>query len=243
MERKHLFEHQPLYEQVKRALLAKIASGEWAPGQKVPSESEIAQEYKVSSGTLRKVMEFLEDKKFILRHQGRGTYVLSASSRELMQRFERFRADDYGSLLMTLEVLSHMEGEPTEAENDNLKLRKGQLVRRIARVRSSRGSPFLYEQIALPAEMFPADKDIDNPEFWIETTARNSGVLLGDAQEALSLESCPSVPASRLGVRNGTTVMRIQGVMDTIEGKPARWRDAYFHGKGIHYAVSLTRSG
>lgn len=233
--------NQTLFDQLKRTVLAKIASGEWAPGLQLPSELELSREFRVSAGTLRRVMDFLENNKYVLRQQGRGTFVLEPSSREIMQRFERFRADDEGSLSTTIEVLSTEEGEATEIEADNLKLRGGQMVRRMTRLTRSRGRPFLYEEVAIPSGMFPTSKDIDNPELWISLTARNCGVLLGDAEEKLSVVSCPSAVARHLGIRNGLRIMRIRGVMRTVDGKPARWRDAYCEGEHIHYSVPLTR--
>lgn len=241
MVHRALVSHRTLFDQLKQVLLAKIASGEWAPGMQMPTEHELSAEYDVSPGTVRKVLDFLENNKYILRHQGRGTFVLEPSGREVMQQFERFRANDLGSLLMTLEVLSSEEDEATEIEAVNLMLGGTQRVRRITRLRRARGVPFLYEQIALPSDMFPVEKDIDNPELWISVSARNCGVLLGDAEEKLSVEPCPAEVAQLLRVQNGASVMRIRGVMNTVDGTPARWRDAYCDCKDIHYSVSLTR--
>lgn len=234
--------HATLFDQLKHTLLGKIASAEWAPGMQVPSETEIAQEYGLSGGTVRKVMDFLENNKFILRQQGRGTFVMDPAGRELMRRFERFRSEDGATLGQTLEVLSYVEAAATDLEADALHLNRDRQVRRLTRVRRFRGAPFLYEQIALPSHLFPAARDVNNPELWIATTARNCGVLLGDAEEKISLAACPTEAALHLGVDAGVTVMRIRGVMLTIDGQPARWRDAYCVTNDIYYSVPLTRS-
>lgn len=183
MDTKLRLNHGTLADQLTQELLRKVASGEWAPGTQVPTEAELCQEYHLSGGTVRKALDYLENNKFILRQQGRGTFVLDPTSSEMMRRFERFRSEVGATLRQTLQVLSYEEGEPTGLEEETLQLGKGSAVRRLARLRKFRDSPFMYEEIAIPAQLFPASKDVDNPELWISTTARNCGVLLGDAEE------------------------------------------------------------
>jgi len=241
MEHTSRLVHSPLFEQLRHSLLEKIASGEWAPGMQVPSESELSREYRLSPGTVRKALDFLEDAKFILRQQGRGTFIMDPEGRETIRRFERFRSEDGALVGQTLEVLSHVEDEATDAERANLQIADGSCVRRIVRLRRFKGAPFLYEHIALPAAMLPTARDVDNPEFWIATTARNCGVLLGDAEERLSLAACPEAAAAPLQCEKGETVMRIRGVMQSIDGVPVRWRDAYCVTQDIYYSVPLAR--
>ena len=49
----------PLYRQIKRLITDALVTGEWAPGQPIPSEIELAQRYKVSQGTVRKAISEL----------------------------------------------------------------------------------------------------------------------------------------------------------------------------------------
>ncbi|MFZ9256836.1 MAG: GntR family transcriptional regulator, partial [Burkholderiaceae bacterium] len=44
----------PLYQQIKALILQSLQSGEWKPGELIPSEVELALRYKVSQGTVRK---------------------------------------------------------------------------------------------------------------------------------------------------------------------------------------------
>lgn len=242
MDGKFGLNYRTLSEQLTQTLLSKIASGEWAPGSQVPPEGELSQEYNLSGGTVRKALDFLEDNKFILRQQGRGTFVLDPAGQEMMRRFERFRTEVGGTLRQTLQVLTYEEGAATELENEHLLLKNVDTVRRLTRLRRFRDRPFMYEEIAIPAELFPASKDVDNPELWISTTARNCGVLLGDAEEKINLAPCPAQAALLLDVQPGSTVMRIRGVMQTLWGQPARWRDAYCTTSDIYYSVPLARN-
>ena len=84
-----LAEFQPLYAQVKNLLVKRIGSGAWKPGELLPSEYELAAEYNVSQGTVRKAMMALEADRLIVRRQGRGTYVARHSSDDTLFHFFR----------------------------------------------------------------------------------------------------------------------------------------------------------
>jgi DNA-binding transcriptional regulator YhcF (GntR family) len=49
----------PLYQQIKALILQSLQSGEWKPGELIPSEVELAVRYKVSQGTVRKAIDEL----------------------------------------------------------------------------------------------------------------------------------------------------------------------------------------
>lgn len=60
-----------------------IATGELAPGQRLPGERELAAQLAVSRATLREAMYELEAKRLIERRPGRGTVVVDASAEQL----------------------------------------------------------------------------------------------------------------------------------------------------------------
>ncbi|MGD8788790.1 MAG: GntR family transcriptional regulator, partial [Burkholderiales bacterium] len=51
--------YQPLYRQIKYLITESLVSGEWRPGEPIPSEVELAQRYSVSQGTVRKAISEL----------------------------------------------------------------------------------------------------------------------------------------------------------------------------------------
>ncbi|GAB3600633.1 FadR/GntR family transcriptional regulator [Microbacterium tumbae] len=58
-----------------------IATGELAPGSRLPPERELAASFRVSRSSLREAMHELESKHLIERAPGRGTRVLHAAER------------------------------------------------------------------------------------------------------------------------------------------------------------------
>lgn len=70
----------PAYSRLYRELAAKISSGHWKPGGQLPTERQLAQDTKLSVGTVRKAMELLVTGGYCYRVQGKGTFVSEFAS-------------------------------------------------------------------------------------------------------------------------------------------------------------------
>ncbi len=69
----------PIYQQLEDIFHAKIASGEWAPEQRIPSENELNREYSLSRMTIRGVLNKLAGDGLLIRVAGKGTFVLNTT--------------------------------------------------------------------------------------------------------------------------------------------------------------------
>lgn len=65
----------PLYRQLKQLLSDRISLGEWKPGDMLPTEEQLQNQYGLSRTTVRLALKELEIEGKITRHQGRGTFV------------------------------------------------------------------------------------------------------------------------------------------------------------------------
>lgn len=72
-------ESQRLYERLAQALAGAIARGEFPVGQRLPSERELAQTFKVSRATVREAMIALELDGLVEVRTGSGVYVTHAT--------------------------------------------------------------------------------------------------------------------------------------------------------------------
>lgn len=66
---------QKLYQQIARAIAASINDGRYGPGDKLPSERELADDFGVSRPTIRDAMIALEFQGLVEARQGSGVYV------------------------------------------------------------------------------------------------------------------------------------------------------------------------
>ena len=64
-----------LQYQLRKELYEKIRNKEWMPGQMIPSERELCDEYCVSRITVREALKELVQSGYLVRKQGKGTFV------------------------------------------------------------------------------------------------------------------------------------------------------------------------
>lgn len=62
-------------EKVAALLRKEIAEGEFAVGQRLENERQLALRFGVSRGTVRQALKILTQERLIIRHQGRGTFI------------------------------------------------------------------------------------------------------------------------------------------------------------------------
>ncbi len=67
----------PAYFQLAQILYDRIMSGELRPGDRIPSESELSQDFGLSRMTVRRSIATLSEKGLLRSEQGRGTFVVN----------------------------------------------------------------------------------------------------------------------------------------------------------------------
>jgi DNA-binding GntR family transcriptional regulator len=70
----------PVYRQVIAILRRKIESGEYAPGQRLPSAVTLSQEYGIAVLTGRRVLQALVGDGLAVMTPGKGTFVAGGES-------------------------------------------------------------------------------------------------------------------------------------------------------------------
>ncbi|KAG0186388.1 hypothetical protein DFQ28_007941 [Apophysomyces sp. BC1034] len=112
----------PVYQEIKGFILARIHAGEWAEGDQVPSENELAREFKVARMTVNRALRELTAEQVLTRVQGAGTFVarpkyestlvaIRSISDEVAARGHRYRATvlQIGSAAATVAVADEMQ--------------------------------------------------------------------------------------------------------------------------------------
>jgi GntR family transcriptional regulator len=225
-----------LYLQVRDALAKRIATGEWRSGSAIPNGGDLAREIGVSSGTMRKALDLLEAQKLITRRPGRGTFVNDQASDEVACRFIRLRAADGESLSGEVTSQTITEGSADELECSRLGLGAGDGVYRIRRVRRHKGRNFLVADITLPSALYPRLAGQSDIPHRVGALAPWNGMLLGKAQERVSIRESPADVSHLLGVAAGTPVMFLDCVLFLLETQlPAAWRVGHVHMPNAYY--------
>ena len=233
------FLNRPLYLQLRDALAERIAGGEWKPGSAIPNESDLAREFGVSTGTMRKALDLMEAERLLTRRQGRGTFVNDHNSDELAARFSNLRASDGSRVCGEVKSAELIQGTANEMECKRLELQPGDDVYRFHRVRHHQNKVYLVEDASLPAALFPGLAEKGNVADRIITLAQEYGVLLGKAAERVSLGHASPNVAQSFGIASGSPIMVLDRVVMELDGRPIEWRMAYCHLVDKYYMAEM----
>lgn len=66
----------PPYRQLAQIIMDRIKSGEYPRESRLPSESELIEEFELGRSTVRRTMAYLREQKLVETIPTRGTYVL-----------------------------------------------------------------------------------------------------------------------------------------------------------------------
>lgn len=147
----------PLYQQIYDEIKDAIEKGVYAPKERIPSELELAEQYDVSRITVRRAVEELCSDGYLVKQQGRGTFV---STPHINRQF-------HASTLQTFTALCSNNGMKAGAhvvdrqivparqnEMEFFGLQKDALLLHIKRVRTADGAPIFEENIFVPFDAY-----------------------------------------------------------------------------------------
>lgn len=202
----------PLYLQIKELLQAQIENGEFAVGDRLPSERELSEAYGVSRMTARQALQLLKQHGFTHRQVGKGTYVSRPQIDQELRELTSFTQDMTGRGLHPHSRVLHAETMAVDAETGgHLRLERGEEIVLIQRVRLADDKPIALETAYLPHRLCPSilerhDFSVDSlyqvlqGEYGLHLVWANQliGARMPDATERSALELAARVPVLSL---------------------------------------------
>jgi len=195
----------------------------------VPNEFDLACEFGVSPGTMRKALDLMETMRLLTRRQGRGTFVNDPSSEELAARYSNIRSVDSARISDEVKTREITEGPSNESECARLQLTRDDRVIRLHRIRLHDDRPYMVEDVSIPAALFPGLEDEQDPSRAATVLATRNGLLLGKAEERVSIGEASLEVAEALGIPLGSSVLVLDRVVFALDGRPAEWRMGWCH--------------
>jgi GntR family transcriptional regulator len=148
----------PLHERLRRELSERILLGRWTPGVVLPGEVELAAEFGVAVGTVRKALAALVTEGLLVRRPRIGTVVTGRSPEHSLRfffRYFRLHGADGSMQNSQASTLALEEDAATATEALRLSIPVGAPLLRIQRLRSVAGTPVMLDHYLLPAARVP----------------------------------------------------------------------------------------
>ena len=144
----------PLYQQIKALITQSLQSGEWKPGELIPSEVELSYRFKVSQGTVRKAIDELSAENLVVRRQGKGTFVATHHEARVQFRFLRLMPDTGEANQPENRIIEVKRLRGPAEVTRVLDIKAGDSVVFIKRVQYFDNVPIILEEIWLPGAIF-----------------------------------------------------------------------------------------
>lgn len=235
-------ERQPRYYRIYRAILDRIHRGELKPGDGLPSEMNLAQAYGVSPGTTRKAIDLLEERGWIDRQHGRGTFVRRVDFSHSLARFFRLTDRQGTPLTPTSELLGVRRVSALAEPLRQLELADDAELIEIERLRRVEDTPLLYETLYLPAARFAALLDLPDDE-WGDLLyplyERVCGEMVFRATDTLSAVTASDTVAAHLAVQRCAPVIEITRLARGYDERPLEWRISRGRLDWFHYSFDI----
>ncbi len=188
---------------------------------------------------MRKALQLMEAEADVMRRQGHGTFVNDQASGELVTRFDNIRAADGEHINAEVKAGAISQSTANELECARLSLRSSDGVHRIQRVHFHNDRPFLVDETAMPADLFPGLAESNHVPHRIAVLAAKYGILLGKAQEHISMGVAGTSIAAALNLGAASTVLILDRVVFALDGRPIQWRLSYCHFVDEYYLATM----
>ena len=227
----------PLHHQVFRDLKSALDAYEWRPGERMPTERELAERYGCSLITVRHALGELVREGRIERTRGRGTFVLQpridrdiAGAMSFSDEMQR-RGLDPTTRVVTARI------EPAgESVAGSLGIAADAPVVYLERVRLGSGEPLLLEQARLPSERFPGllAFDLERRSLYDILSERYSTRIVR-AREAVEPVVLKRREAELLDLPTRSLALQIDGVAFAADGSAVEAARSFVRGDRTRY--------
>jgi GntR family transcriptional regulator len=234
----------PLYRAVKRALLQAVAAGRCAPGQALPSETELAAALGVSIGTLRRAVDELVAEHILVRRQGRGTFVATHNADRFLFQFFHVERGDGVREAPAVDLVSFERSRADDEQAAALHLRSGDAVIQIENRLRLQGHAVVYDRITVPAAMFKGltEKRLrERPGTIYQLYQSDFGITVVRALERARATAADRTASRILGVGIGAPVMQVRRTALTFGDRPVEHRTSIIDTNHHDYVNLLSR--
>jgi GntR family transcriptional regulator len=235
----------PRYYQLYVALRTWVRDGTYAPGAQIPTEAELCGMFDVSRITVRKALAELVREGWLVRHQGRGTFVEMSAARppasldlgEALNQVADLAAVTRVQGAQTSEVVA--DGETLAA----LGLEAGARVWKSTHVRLLRDVPLALVTTFVPLDIASRvgrlHPGADLPMF--ELLAR-SGIKVREADQWIGATLAGLEAGRALSVGIGAPLLRLTRVVLDAKRRPVERVVALYRADAYQYRMHLQRS-
>lgn len=231
----------PMHYQLRQLLLAQIDAGAWKPGELIPSEQELQEQYGLSRTTVRQTLSELVFDGKLTRYRGKGTFVASGKFAHNPRNHQglTYKLEEQG-VRPGWQVLDERKVTAPLNVRAALNLPAKAAVTRIRRLRLADSEPIGHHTVYLPEVIA---KQINRAALSEGESLRYLSHLpqLAESHASRTIEAVAAdeTDAKLLAVECASPILLIERVVLAADGTPLEYLQARYRGDRFKYQITL----
>lgn len=229
----------PKYYQIYEELLAMIRRGDFGEGDRFPSDTELVKTFTVSRGTIREAVKLLIQQGYLVREQGKGTFVtyqkITQDSDKLIG-FTEVMAQH--GIKASAKIIEMKVVEPAPNIRQVMNLDGGQKVVRIVRVRYGDKEPLIIERSFFLYSLFEPIMNMDLEKNSIfELIYKHTTTRLGFAVQRIEAIVAGQSESKLLKIDLGTPLLLMKRFIQTNSGTYFQYSEDVYRSDRITFTT------
>lgn len=228
----------PTYIKLKEEIQQSIEKGALVPGDRLPSERDLAEAKGLSRMTVRQALTELVAAGALYREQGRGTFV---SARKMQQRnissfSETVRMRGFAPSTHVLEFAS---AQPPEDIAQRLMVPDGEVYRAL-RIRLADATPVAAEEVFIPLHICPGLRKEDLAGSLYHLMTEVFGHRIGSADSSVSALLPGARHQEYLKIPRSTPILKVNSLYYSASGTTLYYERAVYRTDMYEYNIRIS---
>lgn len=205
---------EPLYKQLERHLRSEILGGKLKPGDKIQTEDELSESFGVSRITVRNAITLLVEDGFLIKRQGKGTFVSQPKFESNIISLSGFSTScKLEGMESGCKILNRGYVPATAGDAKYLGVKEGEEVVKLERLRFIDGETYFIEIDTFRREYgFLLEEDLINDSLY-DILQRKRNIRLSHANRTLEMAYATKQDAELLEIPAGSPLFIFKGVV------------------------------
>ncbi len=234
----------PYYHQLKTLIISQIKSKNWAPSQKIPSESEFCDFFDVSRTVVRQALKELQNEGYLITKKGKGAFITEPVFIEgLVQNLTGFTEDmQKRGFTVSNTILEQVLVDSDEKIARLLEIKEGAPVVKIRRVRELDGKPAALSTTYVSNELCPEliHEDLTRQSLYY-LIEKKYGLRIHRGHRFIGACVADKDIAATLQVRRGSPIITLENVSYLDNSRPIEYFTSYHRGDVSKFEITIHR--
>ncbi|MCT4557560.1 MAG: phosphonate metabolism transcriptional regulator PhnF [Pelagimonas sp.] len=224
-----------LWKTIAQALTEEIGAGQYAPGDKLPTEAQLSGRFGVNRHTVRRALAHLQESGLVISRRGAGVYVASTPTDYALGQRVRFNQNlRAAGKVPNRQILSSQTRMATPQEAQALHIAAGDTVHVCDTLAFADAQPITLGRGIYPAAAIPDLIKALHRHQSVTAALKDCGVAdYTRAWTRINAKQADATQALHLRIQEGAPVLRTTSVNVDPDGTPIEFGTTWFVGDRV----------